>query len=67
MWRQRIRTERIIPNSMGLLLLALLVAGARPRMYQEPRDRGANRMSPDKPQGLRMKQQGSRSPSMTFR
>lgn len=59
MWGQRIRTERIIPISMGLLLLALLVLGARPRMYQELRDRGANRMSPNKPQVLRMKQPDS--------
>jgi hypothetical protein len=59
MWGKRIRTERIIPISMGLLLLALLAAGARPRMYQEPRDYGTKRMFPDKPQVLRMKQQGS--------
>lgn len=59
MWGQRIRTERIIPISMGLLLLALLVAGARPRMYQEPNDRGANRMPPNKPQALRLKQPDS--------
>lgn len=57
----RVKKERLVPFGIGVLLLALVVISARPRVGQEPlvRKSATDKMSPSKLRVVRMKQPDS--------